>query len=106
MRLSSFAATTLKCMYGIEVTPGDKTYIPLLHDALKGPTQALMAGSFWVEHIPILQYVPAWMPGAGFQKKFAEWRELAMQLLEAPFAEAKRSWVGLNGMVLASESAT
>ena len=80
-------------MYGIEIKPGDKRYVPLLHEALEGPTQALMAGSFLVENLPILQYVPAWVPGAGFQKKFAKWRKLAAELLELPFAEAKKTWV-------------
>lgn len=80
-------------MYGIEVTPNDNHYVPLLHSALEGPTQALMAGSFLVESIPILRYVPAWIPGAGFQKKFAKWRKLAQDVRELPFAEAKQLWV-------------
>ena len=80
-------------MYGINVAPGDRHFVPLLHAALEGPTEAFMQGSFVVEHVPLLQYVPAWMPGAGFQKKFARWRRLATELLEKPFAEAKRSCV-------------
>ena len=80
-------------MYGIDVAPEDREFVPLLQAALEGPTQALMQGSFLVEHIPILQYIPSWVPGAGFQKKFARWRDLASELLEKPFAEAKRSWV-------------
>ena len=92
-QLSSFAATTLKTMYGIDITPGDQRFVSLLHAALEGPTEAFMQGSFLVDYIPILRYVPAWVPGAGFQKKFARWRHLAADLLEKPFAEAKRSWV-------------
>ena len=80
-------------MYGIEVEPGDKSYVSLLHKALVGPTEFLMAGAFLVEYIPILQYVPAWVPGAGFQKKFAAWRNEVRDMLELPFAESKRTWV-------------
>ena len=81
-------------MYGIDVEPGDtNSLVPLLHDALQGPTEAFIPGSFLVEQFPLLQYVPAWVPGAGFQKKFARWRLLVKDLLELPFAEAKRSWV-------------
>ncbi|KAI0745837.1 cytochrome P450 [Earliella scabrosa] len=93
----SFAAVILKTMYGIDIAPGDTKYVPLLHNALEGPTEALMAGSFLVEHISILQYVPAWVPGAGFQKKFARWRRLAAELLELPFAEAKQAWTRGEG---------
>ncbi|KAI0743502.1 cytochrome P450 [Daedaleopsis nitida] len=88
----SFAAIILKTMYGIDIASDDKELVPLLHDALEGPTEALMAGRFMVEHIPILQYVPAWFPGAGFQKKFARWRRLAADVLELPFAQAKQAW--------------
>nr|VWO99561.1 Cytochrome P450 monooxygenase CYP52X1 [Ganoderma boninense] len=98
----SFAATTLKTMYGIDIAPGDQRFVPLLHAALEGPTEAFMQGSFLVEHIPLLRFVPAWVPGAGFQKKFARWRHLATELLEKPFAEAKRSWVTGEGYHSAS----
>ena len=80
-------------MYGINVAPDDKKLVPLLHDALEAPTEALMQGSFFVEQFPILQYVPAWVPGAGFQKKFARWRLLVADLLELPFMQAKEAWV-------------
>ena len=84
-------------MYGIDITPEDPKYVPLLHEALEGPTEGLMAGSFLVEHIPALQYVPAWVPGAGFQKKFARWRRLAGDLLNLPFADAKQAWLRGEG---------
>ncbi len=80
-------------MYGVDITPEDPKYVPLLHAALEGPTEAFLPGSFLVENIPILQYVPAWVPGAGFQKKFARWRLLAAELLNRPFADAKKAWV-------------
>ncbi|KAH9929491.1 cytochrome P450 [Epithele typhae] len=93
----SFAATTLKTMYGIEIPSDDTTYSPLLHAALEGPTEGLMAGSFLVEHIPILQYVPAWIPGAGFQRKFAKWRKLVDEMLNMPFNVAKEAWLKGEG---------
>ena len=80
-------------MYGIDVTPEDEKYLPLLHEALEGPTETLLAGSALVEYVPVLQYLPAWFPGAGFQKKFARWKRLAADVLEMPFAEAKHAWV-------------
>ncbi|TBU56856.1 cytochrome P450 [Dichomitus squalens] len=98
----SFAAVVLKIMYGIDIAPGDRNFVPLLREALEGPTQALPQGSFLVEHIPILRYVPSWVPGAGFQKKFAHWRSLASEVLEKPFAEAKRSWNKGEGHLSAS----
>ena len=82
----------LKTMYGIDVTPEDEKYLPLLHEALEGPTETLLAGSALVEYVPVLQYLPAWFPGAGFQKDAAKWRVLQDVFKIAPFQETvKRS---------------
>ncbi|TFK85205.1 cytochrome P450 [Polyporus arcularius HHB13444] len=93
----SFAAIMLKAMYGIEITPEDPKYVSLLHDALEAPIEALLPGSFLVEYIPVLRYVPAWVPGAGFQKKFARWRGLITDFLNLPFADAKQAWLRGEG---------
>ncbi|TFK92043.1 cytochrome P450 [Polyporus arcularius HHB13444] len=93
----SFAAIILKSMYGIDITPEDPKYVPLLHGALEAPTEALLPGSFLVENIPVLQYVPAWVPGAGFQKKFARWRLLVADMINRPFADAKLAWLRGEG---------
>ena len=69
-------------MYGIDITPGDQRFVPLLHAALEGPTEAFMQGSFLVDYIPILRYVPAWVPGAGFQKEAAEAKQRVQDLAE------------------------
>ncbi|KAI0700157.1 cytochrome P450 [Cerioporus squamosus] len=53
----------------------------------------MLKSIFLVEYIPVLQYVPAWVPGAGFQRKFARWRGLIADFLELPFADAKQAWV-------------
>ncbi|RPD56282.1 cytochrome P450 [Lentinus tigrinus ALCF2SS1-7] len=92
----SFAAIILKAMYGIEITPEEPKHVSLLHEALEA-TEGFMAGSFLVEHIPVLQYVPAWVPGAGFQKKFARWRRLITDVLNLPFADAKQAWLRGEG---------
>ena len=59
-----------------------------------------MQGSFLVECIPLLQYVVASVPDAGFRnlKKFARWRRLATEPLEKPLAEAKRPWARYSGL--------
>ena len=80
-------------MYGIDITPEDQKYVPLLIEALEGPLEALMAGSFLVEYVPILRHLPAWFPGAGFQKNFSRWKRLAADFVNLPFAEAKQAWV-------------
>ena len=39
--------------------------------------QIMRPGNFWlVDVLPILRYIPAWVPGAGFQRVAREGREL------------------------------
>ena len=40
-----------------------------------------------------VKYVPAWFPGAGFQKKARHWRELSVQMNTAPFEAVRQAFV-------------
>ena len=82
---STFAATIMKIGYGIVVQESDDPYISLAEEVLKGLAEAGIPGSFWVDLIPILKYVPSWFPGAGFQKKAARWLEGINTMAETPF---------------------
>ena len=80
--------------YGIDVQESDDPYISLADDALKGIGQAAALGNFWVDLFPILKYLPSWLPGAGFQKKAAHWREVNATLSENPFRYVEEQLVG------------
>ena len=55
--------------------------------------QAFNPGRYMVQFLPILHYVPAWVPGAGFQRDFAGWREASDQAKEELYARAKAGMV-------------
>jgi len=76
--------------YGIGVHSSDDPYIHIAKDAMHGMSVASVPGAFLVDTIPALKYVPEWVPGAGFQRKAREWRKVTRDLMEVPFAEAKR----------------
>ncbi|KAJ6553092.1 cytochrome P450 [Mycena capillaripes] len=75
--------------YGIQVTDHDDPYVALAEEAVEGLTTALVPGRFLVDALPILKYVPAWFPGAGFKRKAALWGKLATRMMEEPYAEVK-----------------
>lgn len=79
--------------YGISVLPHDDPYISTAEKGLASIAIATMPGAFLVNTFPILRYVPAWVPGAGFQVKAKEWKDISMQLLNAPFAAVKKAMV-------------
>ena len=75
--------------YGIAVQPEDDIYIKTAEKALHPLVVAGVPGTFLVDTIPLLKHVPAWMPGAGFQRKAREWRKLARNMVELPYQAAK-----------------
>jgi len=50
-------------------------------------------GAFLVDSIPLLKYVPSWMPGAGFKRKAKEWNSWATDMREIPFKAAQSAIV-------------
>ncbi|KAI0767315.1 cytochrome P450 [Fomes fomentarius] len=85
----TFSASVLKIFYDIEAEDESDRYVSLIGLALEGPAQGLVPGKFWVEFLPFLKYVPAWVPGAGFQRKFARWRAAGQALKDTPFQGVK-----------------
>ncbi|RXW18763.1 hypothetical protein EST38_g7088 [Candolleomyces aberdarensis] len=58
--------------YGFDPKSKDDPYIAEALEVQHAFEVVLLPGAFLVERIPLLKYVPAWMPGAGF-KRFAEY---------------------------------
>jgi len=50
-----------------------------------GVGSAGIFGTYLVDYIPILKYVPAWMPFAKFQREAREWRKASRDMLDRPF---------------------
>ncbi|KAJ7620379.1 cytochrome P450 [Roridomyces roridus] len=84
-------ALILKITYGIDVLPRDDPYIKTAEEAMHAFGIAFVPGTFLVDSIPVLRYVPSWFPGADFQRKAKHWRKVNQDLAERPFTEAKRN---------------
>ena len=86
----------MKIGYGIAVQESDDPYISIAEEALNGISQAGIPGTFLVDFLPILKYVPSWFPGAGFQKKAAHWREVINTMAEKPFRHVQEQLVQVH----------
>ncbi|EPS95637.1 hypothetical protein FOMPIDRAFT_1168371 [Fomitopsis schrenkii] len=75
----------LEIAYGHPVSSLDDGFIALADNALAGMTDMGAAASSLIDIFPILLYVPAWLPGAGFRKKINEVRKLVRQMIDIPF---------------------
>ncbi|KAF8639539.1 hypothetical protein AX17_001444 [Amanita inopinata Kibby_2008] len=86
----------LRVTYGHNVTSRNDDYVHLAKEALAPLLQAVHAGSFLVDFIPALKYVPSWLPGAGFKRRAIEWSKSGTRLLESPFQSVKTSMADGN----------
>ncbi|KAG6843347.1 hypothetical protein H0H87_005586, partial [Tephrocybe sp. NHM501043] len=83
--------TIMAITYGLEVQAKNDPYIATAAQAVHTLTAAAVPGAFLVDVVPILKYVPYWMPFAGFQRKARRWRKLALDMINLPYAAAKRN---------------
>ncbi|KZT25573.1 cytochrome P450 [Neolentinus lepideus HHB14362 ss-1] len=79
------ASTIMKVIYGIDIAPKNDRYVEIAEEALMALGQAAAPGAFLVDILPILKNVPAWMPGAGFKRKAAQWKKTLYEMRDAPF---------------------
>ncbi|PPQ93761.1 hypothetical protein CVT25_008141 [Psilocybe cyanescens] len=80
----------LSATYGLEISSKHDKYITMAEAGLEPVLTALIPGTFLVDVIPALKYVPDWLPGAGFKRKAREWRQLALKMRDTPYEHAKR----------------
>ncbi|KAF8478751.1 cytochrome P450 [Gautieria morchelliformis] len=84
-------AIIMEIIYGIKVQPKDDHYIATAETAMYGMTVAGNSGTFLVDTIPMLKYVPTWMPGANFRRLANVWRRATTDMSVAPFQAVKRA---------------
>ncbi|KAF7330594.1 Cytochrome P450 [Mycena sanguinolenta] len=77
--------------YGIDIQGADDKYIRIVHEVSESASIAGRPGTFLVDSIPALKYVPNWIPGAEFKRKAMEWKKIAQELLQLPFTETKQN---------------
>ncbi|KAJ8695782.1 hypothetical protein PTI98_005709 [Pleurotus ostreatus] len=76
--------------YAIDVSSKEDPHIVTAEKALTGLNIASLHGAFLVESIPLLKYVPSWIPWAGFQNKAKEWKRYTDKMIKDPFAVVKK----------------
>ncbi|EGO02937.1 hypothetical protein SERLA73DRAFT_70422 [Serpula lacrymans var. lacrymans S7.3] len=80
----------MQITYGHAVESIDDQYIKLADDVLDAALNYGSAGSEIVDLIPVLKYLPEWMPGAGFKRRAAVVRKLVRAMMQTPFEMVKK----------------
>ncbi|KAJ7181215.1 cytochrome P450 [Mycena filopes] len=81
----------LSTVYGIDIEPEDDPHVAVSEKALHAMAMTGNRGSFLVDSLPFLQYVPEWLPGTGFKKLAREWRDVVAAMPQVPFDHVRRS---------------
>ncbi|KAF8884187.1 cytochrome P450 [Infundibulicybe gibba] len=89
-----FSAAIMDIAYGIKVEDTNDPYITIAEEAFEGMAATGVVGTFLVDWIPMLKYVPAWMPGAGFQKKAEYWRSVTRKLADNLGRQCRKTFAG------------
>ncbi|OQE21561.1 hypothetical protein PENFLA_c014G03275 [Penicillium flavigenum] len=80
-------AVILRIAYGYRVEPHNQDIlVNLANEALEQFSIASTPGTWLVDLIPALKYVPAWFPGAGFKRTAQEWRKNLEDVAKKPYA--------------------
>ncbi|KAF8992253.1 cytochrome P450 [Cyathus striatus] len=80
----------LSLAYGIDIKKTDDPFVNLAEEAIRTLGIAAVPGTFLVDIIPALKYLPEWFPGAGFKRTAREWKKLALASRDMPFEEGER----------------
>ncbi|KAG6846974.1 hypothetical protein H0H93_010785 [Arthromyces matolae] len=83
--------TIMEYTYGLEIKPKNDPYVTTAFEAAHTLFTAAIPGAFLVDSLPILKYVPDWMPFADFKRKAKAWRKLAQDMVDKPFEAAKKN---------------
>ncbi|KAJ5378228.1 uncharacterized protein N7496_005637 [Penicillium cataractarum] len=80
-------AVILKIAYGYNIEPHKRDpLVRMANLALEHFSIAGTPGAWLVDMIPILKYVPAWLPGAGFKRTAQQWKKNLQDVVNKPYA--------------------
>ncbi|KIK55877.1 hypothetical protein GYMLUDRAFT_174981 [Collybiopsis luxurians FD-317 M1] len=75
--------------YGYRPAQHNDPLIKLVDDAMDQFSEITVPGAFLVDIFPVLQYIPAWLPGAGWKRKAMSYRQTLHNMLNVPYEWTK-----------------
>ncbi|PBL03378.1 cytochrome P450 [Armillaria gallica] len=90
----------MKVVYGYDVDVNGDKFVELADRALESARATGNVGTFLVDYIPSLKYLPRWLPGTNFLSLADGWRKDVNDMIDRPFEYASDSLS--NGSVSSS----
>ncbi|RXW12357.1 hypothetical protein EST38_g13498 [Candolleomyces aberdarensis] len=86
--LKSMRGFIISLAYGIPVKAREDPHPEFSERSVRTVVEVSTPGSNFVDVLPFLKYIPAWFPGAGFQRKARELYYMSDKFRSSPFEEA------------------
>ncbi|GJJ11037.1 hypothetical protein Clacol_005268 [Clathrus columnatus] len=84
-------ASVLEVTYGIEVTSEKDPLLVLSETTIQRATEAGIPGTYLVDILPPLKYIPSWFPGAKFKRELSQLGKQVTEMLNKPVEVARTS---------------
>ncbi|TEB29714.1 O-methylsterigmatocystin oxidoreductase [Coprinellus micaceus] len=92
-----FGSVIVQISYGLSDPVAYENLVDAAETIVRGFSEVLEPGRFWVDIFPILRYVPAWFPGAGWKRKLKGIEEVCKQVRQGTFDDAmERAKLGIQ----------
>ncbi len=76
----TFSTVALLIAYGLEPQGEEDKYVGMLRELNAIGADLCVPGKYVVESLPVLQYLPSWLPGAGFKREIASMKSRMRQI--------------------------
>ncbi|TFY59478.1 hypothetical protein EVG20_g7775 [Dentipellis fragilis] len=83
-------AIILNMAYGYKIKDGDDPLVNNVEIAVDQFSEATAPGAFLVDVLPILRYVPGWVPGTAWKQLAKLWHDNLMTMVEMPLDFVKQ----------------
>ncbi|RXW22197.1 hypothetical protein EST38_g3663 [Candolleomyces aberdarensis] len=88
----SMGGFIISLAYGIPIKARGDPHLNFSEKSVRTLAEVTTPGSNFVDVLPFLKYVPAWLPGAGFQRRARELYYMSDKFRSSPFNEAVSSF--------------
>ncbi|KAJ3560891.1 hypothetical protein NP233_g10541 [Leucocoprinus birnbaumii] len=85
----SFGNTIMRVCYGIAPQRQNDPFLSLATETMRSVAIAGNPGSFLVDLLPVMKYIPAWFPGAGWKRQGLAWARVVDQFVNNPWDYVK-----------------
>ncbi|TFK88171.1 CyP450 monooxygenase [Polyporus arcularius HHB13444] len=76
----TFSTVALLVAYGLEPQGEEDKYVGMLRELNAIGADLCVPGKYVVESLPVLQYLPSWLPGAGFKREISSMKSRMRQI--------------------------